>query len=187
MLKKRIKGLLVWAHDHPVTIAAIAILFYYAATSLDLLRRSAQTRFSFLDFFLHFDSLIWMWLLAFVFTRLQDTKKRYYSEEREKLLMQLQVEKSKIASSLLREITRQLQDAINNPLAVIRVTTDDIRKRFLKDPEVMRRLDQVDASLMRIHLAIKDVASYQTARVLETLQSDMKTNNSELYQEAEKG
>jgi len=63
----------------------------------------------------------------------------------------------------------KLQDTINNPLAIISVTTDDIRRRCISDPDIVRRLDQIDTSLQRIHVAIKDVAAYESGRILETL------------------
>ena len=163
------------AQRYPVALTAILILGYYLTSTVDLFEKSGNVKLTFLDYVLHYDSLIWMWVAAFVFLRLQKTKERFSDEEREKLFMQLQLEKSKIASTLLKDITKQLQDSINNPLAVIRVMTEDIRKRFVGDPAVMRRLDQIDSSLQRIHVAIKDVANYQTAQVLEALQSEMKT------------
>ena len=163
---------------YPVALTAILVLGYYLTSTFDLFNKSGTMKLTFLDYVLHYDSLIWMWVAAFVFLRLQKTKQKFYDEEREKLFMQLQLEKSKIASNLLKDVTKQLQDSINNPLAVIGVMTEDIRKRFVGDPAVMRRLDQIDTSLQRIHVAIKDVANYQTAQVLEVLQSEMKTGRS---------
>ncbi|MEK6570102.1 MAG: hypothetical protein AABZ61_01930 [Bacteroidota bacterium] len=179
------KRVISWIGSHPVVLAAIAIFGYYLTTALDLFRKVGKTHFTLMDFVLQFDSLIWMWVAAFVFIKLQKTKEKYHDEERQKLVMQLRIEKSKIASALLKEITKQLQDTINNPLAVISVMTEDIRKRFVAEPDVMRRLDQIDASLQRIHNAIKDVANYQAAQVLELLQTDMNIEGSRFDPEDE--
>jgi signal transduction histidine kinase len=177
-LSKTLQIILGWIKQRPVMIIAVGILGYYLATALDLFMKSGKTHLSPLDFILQFDSLIWMWIAAFVFVKLQKTKERFFGEQKEKLVMQHQLDKSKIASAILKQITRQLQDTINNPLAIIGVMTEDIRKRFLAEPEVMRRLDQIDASLRRIHNAIKDIATYQTTQVLEALQSDLQTGGS---------
>ena len=177
-LGKLLQIILGWTKQHPIMIIAVGILGYYLATAFDLFMKSGKTRLSPLDFILQFDSLIWMWIAAFVFVKLQKTKEKFFGEQKEKLVMQHQLEKSKIASTILKQITRQLQDTINNPLAIIGVMTEDIRKRFLAEPEVMRRLDQIDASLQRIHNAIKDIATYQTTQVLEALQSDLETGGS---------
>jgi signal transduction histidine kinase len=173
-LKRKLLAMGQWLQRYPGIVASIVILGYYLTTTVDLFDRSGRKSLTFVDFFLHYDSLVWMWLVAFIFIKLQKTKERMHSEERDRLLMQLQIDKSRIASTLLKEITKQLQDSINNPLAVISVMTEDIRKRFIGEPDVMRRLDQIDVSLQRIHNAIKDVANYQTAKVLEALQIDMK-------------
>ncbi|MGA9364953.1 MAG: hypothetical protein WBW16_11375 [Bacteroidota bacterium] len=174
-IRRLFQSIAGWARKYPAVIIGIGIFGYYLATALDLFKKSGRMHLTTMDFFLHFDSLIWMWIAAFVFIKLQKTKERFHGEEVEKLMMQHQIEKSKIASTILNEITRQLQDTINNPLAIIGVMTEDIRKRFVGEPDVMRRLDQIDTSLQRIHNAIKDVANYQTVQVLELLQSDMRT------------
>jgi hypothetical protein len=177
-LAKPFQVLLGWAKRYPVMIMAVGIFGYYLATALNLFRKSGKMHLSPLDFILQFDSLIWMWIAAFVFIKLQRTKEKFYGEQKEKLVIQHQLEKSKIASTILKQVTMQLQDTINNPLAIIGVMTEDIRKRFLAEPEVMRRLDQIDAALQRIHNAIKDIATYQTAQVLEALQSDLQEGGS---------
>jgi hypothetical protein len=177
-LARPFQVLLGWAKRYPVMIMAVGIFGYYLATALDLFRKSGKVHLSPLDFILQFDSLIWMWIAAFVFIKLQKTKEKFYGEEKERLLIQHQLEKSKIASTILKQITMQLQDTINNPLAIIGVMTEDIRKRFLAEPEVMHRLDQIDTALQRIHNAIKDIATYQTAQVLEALQSDLQEGGS---------
>jgi hypothetical protein len=177
-LTKPFQVSLGWARRYPVMIMAVGIFGYYLATALDLFKKSGKIHLSPLDFILQFDSLIWMWIAAFVFIKLQNAKEKFYGEQKEKLLVQHQLEKSKIASTILKQITMQLQDTINNPLAIIGAMTEDIRKRFLAEPEVMRRLDQIDASLKRIHTAIKDIATYQTAQVLEALQNDLQSGAS---------
>ena len=187
MLKRAYHKAVEWIRKYPVVVVAVAMLIYYLTTTLNLFKKSEKMHLSVLDFVLQFDSLIWMWLAAFIFIKLQKTKEKFYGEEREKLMMHHQIEKSKIASTLLKEITKQLQDSINNPLAVIGVMTEDIRKRFFSEPDVMRRLDQIDTALRRIHNAIKDVANYQTAQVLELLQSDIKAEVSRYYPSGDNG
>jgi hypothetical protein len=167
-----------WVKRYPAITIALVIFGYYLTAALDLYKKTGKMHITPLDFVLQFDSLIWMWIAAFIFLKLQNTKEKFYGEEREKLVLQHRVEKSKIASTLLEQITKQLQDTINNPLAIIGVMTEDIRKKFRGDPDVMRRIDQIDAALQRIHNAIKDIATYQTAQVLEVLQNDLQSGGS---------
>ncbi len=147
---------------YPVVFAAIAIYGYYLTTTVDFFKKSHESDFTFLDFVMQFDSLIWMWLAALVFVKFQQTKEKH-------LAMQARLEKSAVANAILQEITTHLQDTINNPLAIIRLTTEDVRTRSAADPEIVRGMDQIDSSSRRIHNAIKDVTMYESTRILEML------------------
>jgi hypothetical protein len=174
-IKRLFQCITSWARKYPVVIIGIGIFGYYLISALDLFKKTGRAHLTPMDFFFQFDSLLWMWAAAFIFVKLQKTKEKFYGEQTERLVVQHQLEKSRIASTILKQITRQLQDTINNPLAIIGVMTEDIRKRFRAEPDVMRRLDQIDSSLKRIHNAIKDIATYQTAQVLEALQRDLQS------------
>lgn len=164
-----VKRALALAGRYPVVVAAVAIYGYYLTTTVDFFRKSQGTSFGFLDFVLQFDSLFWMWITAFVFIKLQQSRERYFREERRRMTMQTHLEKSALANSILKDITAQLQDTINNPLAIIRMTTEDLRDRVRKDADAAKKLDQIDASLRRIHNAIKDVAMYESTRILDMI------------------
>lgn len=164
-----INRLLTILNKYPVVVAGIAIYSYYLATTVDFFEKSHDASFTFLDFVLQFDSLIWMWVTAFVFIKLQQSRENHFAEERQRIAMQTHIEKSAIANSILKDMTAQLQDTINNPLAIIRMNTEDLRDRLEKDPEGRKRLDQIDSSLRRIHHAIKDVTMYESTRILDMI------------------
>ena len=157
------------ANKYPVVLAAVVIYGYYLATTVDFFEKSQEAEFSLLDFILQFDSLFWMWLTAFVFVKLQKSRESHFSEEKQRIVMQTHLEKSALANSILKDITSQLQDTINNPLAIIRVSTEEIRSKFEKNSDILKRLDQIDASLRRVHNAIKDVAMYEATRILDMM------------------
>jgi signal transduction histidine kinase len=154
---------------YPGILAALVIYGYYLATTVDLFEKSQTAHLTTLDFILQFDSLFWMWLTAFVFVKLQKSRESHFVEERQRIVMQTQLEKSALANSILKDITAQLQDTINNPLAIIRMSTEEIRSKFEKHSDVIDRLDQIDASLRRVHNAIKDVAMYEATRILDMI------------------
>lgn len=164
-----VRKALALAGRYPVIVAAVAIYGYYLTTTVDFFKKSHGSSFGFLDFVLQFDSLFWMWITAFVFIKLQQSRESHFHEERQRMVMQTHLEKSALANSILKDITAQLQDTINNPLAIIRMTTEDLRDRVKKDTEAAKKLDQIDASLRRIHNAIKDVAMYESTRILDMI------------------
>ncbi len=172
MRKSVLSKIIEQLNKYPLVVGAIIIYGYYLTATVDFFKKVNNGQFSFLDFVLQFDSLILMWLVAYVFVKLQQAKEKSANEQRNRIVAETKIQKATIASNLLSEITAQLQDTINNPLAIIRVSTDDIRKKFIADPEIVRRLDQIDSSLRRIHDAIKDVAVFQSTQLLEQLRDN---------------
>lgn len=155
---------------YPVVMAGVFIYGYYLTTTLNFFQHTGKGQRSFLDFVLEFDSLIWMWLAAFAFIKLQSVKDKFFKDEKEKLAIRHELQMSTLASNMLKDITKQLQDEINNPLTVISMMSNDIRKKSTEDADTLRRLDQIESSIRRIHLAIKDVATYQSNLLLTNLQ-----------------
>jgi hypothetical protein len=90
-----------------------------------------------------------------------------------------ETEKSKIASSVVSRVIKQLEDRVNNPLTVISAYTDDIRNKILGDNELEKKLDQIDLLLQRIHGSIKDISVYQTEIILEEIQTKIQIPDNE--------
>jgi signal transduction histidine kinase len=128
----------------------------------------------FLDYVLQFDSLILMWVIAAVFIQLQKYRREKRDEESYRIKIQSEFERQRIHLQLLDEITALLQDNVNNPLAVISITSHTIRRKFENDDEILGWLDRIDASLQRVHATINDIKAYQTQKIVQhtTKQTD---------------
>ena len=175
MVKSLWKKLLLWVNTYPIAFSVVGIYAYYLFTTLNVFKKSVVTHLSLLDFIFQYDSLIWMWLVVYVVSRAQTMKQKYEQDESSKKLILSELEKSSIASTVLRNVIRMLQDAVNNPLAIIASTTEEIRKQSPSDPSLGRHLDQIEASLQRIHNAIKDVQVYESTELLEQLHKQVST------------
>ncbi len=158
---------------YPMVVAGVLIYGYYLTTTLHFFRQPYSESHSVLDFVLQYSSLLWMWIAAYIYLKLYQAKEQYQMEEQHRRAMQNQLERSSAAAKVLKDVVAQLQDTINNPLAVIGMMTEDIRKKFMGDQEILRRLDQIDASMQRIHNAIKDVSAYQSSQLLESVQANL--------------
>ena len=169
MVKTIWKSILLWVNTYPIVFSVLGIYAYYLFTTLNLFKKSEVAHLSLFDFILQYDSLIWMWLVVYVVSRAQIMKQKYESDELNRKQILSEVEKSSIASAVLHNVIRLLQDAINNPLAIIGSITEELRKRSSPDPVLSRQFDQIEASLQRIHNAIKDVQVYQSTELLEQL------------------
>ena len=163
------KRLSQWISRYPLVFSVLGIYGYYLFTTLNFFRRSEVSHLSLFDFILQYDSLFWMWLVVYVVSRAQSMKQKYESDEVSRKQLLSEVEKSAVASDVLQNVIRLLQDSINNPLAIIGSTTDEMRKHIPADPQSDRHFDQIEASLQRIHNAIKDVEVYQSSLLLEHL------------------
>jgi signal transduction histidine kinase len=175
MIKSPLKLALQWINKYPLVFSVLGIYGYYLFTTLNFFKKSEVAHLTLLDFILQYDSLIWMWLVVYVVSRAQASKQKYESDAVNKNHLLSEVEKSAVASSVLQSVIRHLQDTINNPLAIISSTTEELRKHDSSDPHVSRQFDQIEESLHRIHNAIKDVEVYESTQLLEQLHKQVST------------
>jgi hypothetical protein len=153
--------------DYPVIIAALVIYLYYLLTTLNLFHHETE-RHSFTDYFFQFDSLFFLWLAAAALIQLQRVRKSYKKEEQNRRDIERVLDRQQIYSGLVNDITMLLQDNVNNPLAIISVTTQEIRRRFESDQEIIRWIDRIDGAMKRIHNTIRDLQAYEAQKLIET-------------------
>jgi hypothetical protein len=151
---------------YPIIIAAIIIYLYYLLTSINLFETRTEKK-SFIDYILQFDSLLFMWLAAAAYIQMQKFRKDHAEETSRRFEIEKQFEIQKIHTKVVNEITSLLQDNVNNPLAVISITSKEIRRKFEKDADIIRWLDRIDSSMQRIHSSIRDIQLYQTQKMIE--------------------
>lgn len=164
--KFSLKGFLSLFDRYSIIVAAVVIYGYYLLTSIDLLQ-SPETKNGFLDYVLQFDSLILLWVIAVVVIQLQKYRKERKEEEEYRKKIELEYQRQRIHLQVLDEITTLLQDNVNNPLAIISITTHTIRRKFEGDEEILGWLDRIDASMQRIHNTIGDIKAYQTQKIVQ--------------------
>jgi len=174
LLKKIKVGLFNIVEIYPVLIAALVIYLYYLLTSVNFFHKSTVKQ-SFLDYVMEFDSLFFLWLAAAAFLQVQKIKKAYKKEEEQRRNIERALDRQQIYNTLVNDITMLLQDNVNNPLAIISVTTQEIRRRFETDPEIMRFLDRIEGAMKRIHNTIRDIQSYEAQKMIESTTEALKT------------
>jgi signal transduction histidine kinase len=152
---------------YPVVLAAVVIYVYYLVTSLNFFAHHAEKR-SFVDYIMQFDSLFFLWIAAALLLQVQRLRKERKEESSQHRTMERVLDRQQIYTHLINDITALLQDNVNNPLAVIAVTTQEMRRRFEKDNEIMRWLDRIDGSMQRIHMTIRDLQAYESQKMMES-------------------
>ena len=169
-IAKRIADLIRHIADrYPVVLAALAIIAYYILTSFNLFQHKGE-RHTFLDYVMEFDSLFFLWLAAAALLQVQKWRKSFKQEEGQRRNMERILDRQQIYSQLVNDITSLLQDNVNNPLAVISVTTQEMRRKFEQNSEILRWLDRIDGAMQRIHHTIRDLQAYESQKLIDTTQ-----------------
>jgi hypothetical protein len=165
------KNLYNWAKDivskYPVVVAGVVIYLYYLGTTVDFLGHATGKK-TFWEYIIQFDSLIFLWIASAALIQLQSARKEKRQEEENRRSMERLIDRQEIYSGLLKDIMMLLQDNVNNPLAIISTTTQEIRRKFNNDAEIMRWLDRIDGAMTRIHHTIRDLEAYEARKLLDT-------------------
>jgi len=152
---------------YPVLVAALVIYLYYLLTSINFFQNKGKAR-SFLDYIMEFDSLFFLWIAAAALLQVQKLRKAHKQEEENRRNMERVLDRQQIYSQLVNDITSLLQDNVNNPLAVISVTTQEMRRKFERDNEILRWLDRIDGAMQRIHNTIRDLQAYESQKLIDS-------------------
>jgi signal transduction histidine kinase len=150
-----------------ILVAAFVIYSYYLLTSIDIITHPGQ-KAGLINYIFQFDTLIVLWILAAVVVQLQKYRRKLKEEEDFKKSIIQEHEREKVQLRLLDEITRDLNDTINNPLAIISVSTDSLRDKFSSDKEVADYLDRIETAMKRIREVIGDFKVYQTKKIVQS-------------------
>jgi hypothetical protein len=152
---------------YPVVVAGVVIYLYYLGTTVDFLGHSQEKK-TFWEYIIQFDSLIFLWIASAALIQLQNAKKEKHREEENRRSMERLIDRQEIYSGLLKDIMMLLQDNVNNPLAIISTTTQEIRRKFNNDAEILRWVDRIDGAMTRIHHTIRDLEAYEARKLLES-------------------
>ena len=149
---------------YSIVVSGVVIYLYFLLSSFNFLR-SRESTTGFFDFILQFDSMILLWVIAVVVIQLQKYRKQNREQEEYRQKVQLEFDRQRTKLQVLDEITSLLQDNINNPLAIISVSSQNLHRKHEKDDETVTWLDRIDISLQRVHTTINDIKAYQTQKI----------------------
>jgi hypothetical protein len=76
-------------------------------------------------------------------------------------------ERQRIHLRMLDDITRRVQEKVNNPLAAISISSHTIRRKHQEDVELTSWLDRIDSSLKTIHGSISEMKASQIEKIME--------------------
>ena len=167
-LKRSWNKIIDFADSHPVVIAALFMYAFYLASSLNLFVHTQvrSEKLSFFDYIIQYNSLIFMWIAAMIYVRLRKSDKPAKETQHEREMERL-LDRQSVFHHLMNEVIPLLQDKVNNPLAVISVTNQELRRKFLHDPDVLSKIQRMESAANRIQITIRDLESYEARKILE--------------------
>jgi signal transduction histidine kinase len=157
--------ILIFVDKYSIIVSGVVIYLYFLLSSYNFLR-SRESTTSFFDFILQFDSMILLWVIAVVVIQLQRYRKQTREQEEYRQKVQLEFDRQRTKLQVVDEITSLLQDNINNPLAIISVSSQNLHRKHEGDSETVGWLDRIDTSLQRVHTTINDIKAYQTQKIV---------------------
>lgn len=153
-------------NKYSVLVAALVIYSYFLFTSINLMEH-ASTKRTIIDFVLQFDSLILMWLVAFVVVQMQRYRKLASEQQQRQRQMQMEVEYQRTKLRLIEEVTLLFQESLAKPLAIVSTATQSLRERFGNDPDAHSWADHIDFAMARVSATPNDIRAYETRKIVE--------------------
>lgn len=165
------KKILITVRDfvlrYPAILASYFIYGYYFISTMDFYIKFKNKHFGATDALKHFDTLLWMWILAYALVKVIDLRERLHRKEREMLEKQHDLELKETQIQTLHEVIMTLKHEINNPLAIILGYTRLLKKQIV-EPDAIKKVEEIETASQRINHALKE---FSTAQVYEVSES----------------
>jgi signal transduction histidine kinase len=166
-MKKIFKAISDFVLKYPAILASYFIYGYYFISTMDFYVKFKNRHFGATDALKHFDTLLWMWLLAYALVKVIELRERLHQKEKEMLEKQHDIDLKETQIQTLHEVIMTLKHEINNPLAIILGYTRLLRKQ-VKDTEANKKIDEIENASQRINHALKEFSAAQVYEVTES-------------------
>ncbi|MGA7160751.1 MAG: histidine kinase dimerization/phospho-acceptor domain-containing protein [Bacteroidota bacterium] len=149
---------------YPAVLASYFIYGYYFISTLDFYVAFKKKHLGTSETLSHFDTLLWMWLLAWALVRVIELREKLNTKEKENLAHQHTIQLKETQLKTLNEVVTTLKHRINNPLAII-LGYVRLAKKKSTDQDVTKKLSEIEIAAQRINSTMKEfslVRMYQT-------------------------
>lgn len=166
-MKKIFKSVSDFVLRYPAILASYFIYGYYFISTMDFYVKFKNRHFGATDALKHFDTLFWMWLLAYVLVKVIELREKLHQKEKQMIEQQHDIELKETQIQTLHEVIMTLKHEINNPLAIILGYTRLLRKQ-VKDEDANKKIDEIENASQRINHALKEFSAAQVYEVTKS-------------------
>ncbi len=152
---------------YPAILSAYFIYGYYFISTMNFYIRFKQKHFGASEVLSHFDTILWMWLLAWLLVRIIELRENLHKKEKENLQHQSLIQIKETQLKTLHEVVLTLKHQINNPLAIILGYVRLAQKKNT-DQDITKKLDEIEIAAQRINSIVRD---FTVAREYEVTES----------------
>jgi signal transduction histidine kinase len=152
---------------YPAVLASYFIYGYYFISTLDFYVAFKKKHLGTSETFSHFDTLLWMWVLAWALVRVIELREQLTTKEKENLAHQHTIQIKETQLKTFNDVVTTLKHRINNPLAIILGYVRLARKKSTDD-EISKKLSEIEIAAQRINTTMKE---FSLVRVYKTMDS----------------
>ena len=152
---------------YPAVLASYFIYGYYFISTLDFYVTFKKKHLGASETFSHFDTLLWMWVLAWALVRVIELREQLTTKEKENLAHQHTIQIKETQLKTFNDVVTTLKHRINNPLAIILGYVRLARKKSTDD-DISKKLSEIEIAAQRINTTMKE---FSLVRVYQTMDS----------------
>ena len=152
---------------YPAVLASYFIYGYYFISTLDFYVAFKKKHLGASETFSHFDTLLWMWVLAWALVRVIELREQLTTKEKENLAHQHTIQIKETQLKTFNDVVTTLKHRINNPLAIILGYVRLARKKSTDD-DISKKLSEIEIAAQRINTTMKE---FSLVRVYQTMDS----------------
>jgi signal transduction histidine kinase len=165
------KKVYIYARDfvtrYPAVLASYFIYGYYFISTLDFYVAFKKKHLGASETLSHFDTLLWMWILAWALVRVIELRDKLSTKEKENLSHQHTIQLKETQLKTLNEVVMTLKHRINNPLAIILGYVRLAKKKSMDD-DISKKLSEIEVAAQRINTTMKE---FSLVRIYQTVDS----------------
>ncbi len=157
---------------YPAVVAGVIIFSYFLFTTFDLFQKTKKSALDAFDYLKQFDTLLWMWLLAWVLIKIIQYRSKLQEQERIRFRDEQDIQLRQAQITSMVEIVRKLQHDLNNPLTILLAYLQKAERAAKDSPEVKEPLKQVQTAAERIFQTLSDFSKSKAYDLENTLAAD---------------
>lgn len=150
---------------YPAVIAGYIIYSYMFATIMRFFLTAKMSTVTYIDVIEMFDALPFMWLLAVTLVKVIEMRSKLHQSEMLRAEKEEELHMKETQMKTMQEVVMGLQHHINNPLAIVMLTINRIKRSAPESAEMISDITNAEESIKRITQTLKDFSESQNYEV----------------------